>query len=95
MTYNNTTPTSADFRTTKKLYARLNVNRTTQKHLLVSVDELEVPKWQRQVVWNEDENLLPGSIVALKLRGFPECNILVHTRKRSLKWSFILLSHEL
>jgi len=61
---NTLTPTSADFRTVKKLNGRLDLNRDTDRDILVSICDLEVPKWQRQVVWTSDEmGLLAYSII--------------------------------
>ena len=61
---NTLTSTSADFRSVKQLNRRLNLNRTEERDSLISVDELDLPQWQRQLVWSKDEmGLLAFSII--------------------------------
>ena len=62
---NTLTPTSAEFQSIKKLISRLYVNRDTDKDILISIDDLDVPKWQRDLVWNDDDcGLLAYSIIS-------------------------------
>ena len=62
---NTLTPTSAEFQSIKKLISRLNVNRDTDKEILISIDNFDVPKWQRDLVWNDDDcGLLAYSIIS-------------------------------
>jgi len=57
-------PKGVGFRSVKRLIARMNANRDNERHELISVDDLDVPPWQRQIVWNDDEmGLLAHSII--------------------------------
>jgi hypothetical protein len=56
-------PRSVEFRSVKQLINRFNASRETERSRLISVDEFDVPSWQRQVVWTlEDMGLLAYSI---------------------------------
>jgi len=58
------TPRPVEFRSIKQLNNRLNANRETERNKLISVDELDVPSWQRQIVWSpEDMGLLAFSLI--------------------------------
>lgn len=62
------TPRPVEFRSTKQLVRRLHANRETEAAQLISIDDVDVPAWQRQLVWtDEDMGLLIYSI----LRGYP------------------------
>ncbi|GAA4735964.1 GmrSD restriction endonuclease domain-containing protein [Flavisolibacter ginsenosidimutans] len=61
-------PKSTGFRSIKNLMNKINANRDLEKATVVSVDDDDVPAWQRQIVWNEVEmGLLAYSI----LMGYP------------------------
>jgi len=62
MTINSARP--VEFRSVKQLANRLNANRDQELQKLISVEDYDVPSWQRQVVWSaEDMGLLAYSIV--------------------------------
>ncbi|GAB3930303.1 GmrSD restriction endonuclease domain-containing protein [Larkinella terrae] len=48
-------PKSTGFRNLKNLMHRINANRETDRLSLISVEDEDVPAWQRQVVWTPDE----------------------------------------
>ena len=57
-------PRGVGFRSIKHLINHLNVNRETERHELISVDDIDVPSWQRQIVWSPEEmGLLAYSII--------------------------------
>jgi hypothetical protein len=57
-------PHPPGFRTVKQLYRRLRETDTDR----VSVDDTEVPQWQRQTVWNSDDQ---GLLALSVLQGYP------------------------
>jgi len=58
------TPRDVEFRSIKQLINRFNANRDTERDNLISTDDLDVPPWQRQIVWNSDDmGLLAYSIL--------------------------------
>lgn len=58
------TPRPVEFRSIKQLINRLNANRETERNRLISVDDFDVPSWQRQIVWSpEDMGLLAYSLI--------------------------------
>lgn len=62
MTINSARP--VEFRSVKQLGNRMNANRDTELHKLISTEDYDVPSWQRQIVWNaEDMGLLAYSII--------------------------------
>jgi hypothetical protein len=61
-------PRTPGFNTVKALVRRMEANPKTERDQLVSVNDRDVPTWQRQTVWREDEmGLLAFSI----LRNYP------------------------
>jgi hypothetical protein len=61
-------PRSPGFNNVKNLINRLNANRKTEKEFLISVEDEDVPPWQRQVVWTDDEM---GLLIYSIIRSFP------------------------
>jgi hypothetical protein len=60
-----TLPRPAEFRAIKQLLNRFAANRKTERRLVISTDDADVPAWQRQIVWTpEDMGLLAMSIVS-------------------------------
>lgn len=60
-----TLPRPAEFRAIKQLLNRFAANRKTERRLVISTDDADVPPWQRQIVWTpEDMGLLAMSIVS-------------------------------
>jgi len=61
-------PRPVEFRAIKQLINRLNANRETERNILISAEDFDVPAWQRQIVWTpEDMGLLAYSII----RNYP------------------------
>lgn len=61
-------PRAVEFRAIKQLINRLNANRETERNILISTEDFDVPPWQRQIVWTpEDMGLLAYSII----RNYP------------------------
>ena len=61
-------PHPVEFHSIKQLVNRFNANRETERDNLISMDDYDVPTWQRQIVWNlEDMGLLAYSII----RNYP------------------------
>ncbi|HXH37141.1 MAG TPA: DUF262 domain-containing protein [Thermoanaerobaculia bacterium] len=61
---NLTSPRLVEFRSIKQLLNRFSANRKTERGRVISFDELDVPPWQRQIVWTpEDMGLLAYSII--------------------------------
>lgn len=57
-------PRPVEFRSIKQLINRFNANRETERSSVISVDDYDVPSWQRQIVWSpEDMGLLAYSII--------------------------------
>ncbi len=57
-------PKTPGFNTIKALMKRIDASRKTELGKVVSVDDADVPAWQRQTVWNTDEmGLLAYSII--------------------------------
>jgi Protein of unknown function DUF262 len=57
-------PRPVEFHSVKQLINRFNASRETDRSRVISVDDFDVPSWQRQVVWSpEDMGLLAYSIV--------------------------------
>ncbi|MBN1572377.1 MAG: DUF262 domain-containing protein [Deltaproteobacteria bacterium] len=72
-------PRPVEFRTIKKLITRLNASRESERNILISVYDMDVPSWQRQIVWTEeDKGLLAYSI----LRNYP-IGMMVLWKKKS------------
>ena len=62
------TPRPVEFRSLKNLLHRMHANRDTSPREVISVDDADLPSWQRQLVWTNDEmGLLCYSI----LHGYP------------------------
>jgi hypothetical protein len=73
---------SPGFRSIKQLVNRINANRETEIKKLISVDEEDVPAWQRQIVWNHDEmGLLAYSI----LKGYPIGVIILWQKENGIR----------
>jgi hypothetical protein len=66
MTINYARP--AEFRSVKGLINRLDANRDNERDLLISIDELDLPSWQRKIVWTPVQM---GLLIYSILRGFP------------------------
>lgn len=61
-------PRDTGFKTVKNLMNKINADRESEKDILVSVEDKDVPSWQRQIVWTDDEmGLLAYSII----RAYP------------------------
>ena len=57
-------PKSPGFSNIKSLMRRIDASRKTELSRVVSIDDSDVPAWQRQTVWNADEmGLLAYSII--------------------------------
>lgn len=57
-------PRPVEFRSIKQLINRFNANRETERNLLISTNDFDVPHWQRQIVWTQDDmGLLAYSII--------------------------------
>jgi len=57
-----------EFRSVKHLLNRMNDNRDEERDKLISVHDYDVPPWQRQIVWKEEDmGLLTYSII----RNYP------------------------
>lgn len=57
-------PKSPGFSNIKQLIRRMDADRRTEQDKVVSVDDADVPAWQRQTVWSPDEmGLLAYSII--------------------------------
>jgi hypothetical protein len=57
-------PRGVGFNSVKQLIRRFSANRETERSEVISIEDLDVPPWQRQIVWNEDEmGLLAHSII--------------------------------
>ena len=63
-----TAPHPPEFRTVKQLLNRMNANRETERDTLISVDDLDVPTWQREIVWTEEDM---GLLVYSILNNYP------------------------
>ncbi len=75
-------PRDAGFRNIKNLMNRMEANRKTDTGYVISVEESDVPAWQRQVVWTEDEmGLLAYSII----RGFPIGMIILWNKPNGIR----------
>jgi len=61
-------PRGVGFRSIKHLINRLYANRETERHELISVDDIDVPEWQRQIVWTSEEM---GLLVYSIIRNYP------------------------
>jgi hypothetical protein len=48
-------PRSPGFSNVKNLMNRMNADKESEKDFLVSVEDTDVPPWQRQIVWTADE----------------------------------------
>ncbi len=62
------TPRSVEFRSLKQLLRRLHANRDTERDKLISIEDGDLPKWQRQLVWT---NVEMGFLCLSILRGYP------------------------
>lgn len=61
-------PRPVEFRSIKQLINRLSASREKERNILISVDDFDVPSWQRQIVWTEDDmGLLAYSLI----RNYP------------------------
>lgn len=61
-------PRSPGFNTVKNLMNKINADRESETDIIVSVEDRDVPSWQRQIVWTADEmGLLAYSII----RAYP------------------------
>ena len=61
-------PRPVEFHAIKQLINRLNANRETERNILISTEDFDVPPWQRQIVWTlDDMGLLAYSII----RNYP------------------------
>ncbi|RYG39306.1 MAG: DUF262 domain-containing protein [Burkholderiales bacterium] len=61
-------PKSPGFSNVKQLMRRMDADRRSEQDKVVSVDDVDVPPWQRQTVWSADEmGLLAYSII----RAYP------------------------
>lgn len=57
-------PRGVGFHSIKHLNNRFNANRETERSEVISIDDIDVPAWQRQIVWNNEEmGLLAFSII--------------------------------
>ena len=57
-------PTPVEFNSIKQLINRFYENRETHPKKVISVDDLDVPSWQRDIVWTDEEKgLLAYSII--------------------------------
>lgn len=75
-------PKSPGFRSIKQLMNRINANRETEIRKLISVNDEDVPAWQRQIVWNHDEmGLLAYSI----LMGYPIGVIILWQKENGIR----------
>ncbi|WP_281214295.1 HNH endonuclease family protein [Shewanella insulae] len=75
-------PKSPGFNSVKNLMNRINANREDDLKKVVSVDDSDVPSWQRQVVWNEEEmGLLIYSIV----KGYPIGTIILWQKENGIR----------
>jgi hypothetical protein len=53
-----------EFRSVKQLINRFSADRRAERHILISTDDRDVPRWQRQIVWSPVEmGLLGYSII--------------------------------
>jgi hypothetical protein len=72
-------PHGSDIGNVRGLVRRLNLDRTKNAEQFISVDDIDVPRWQRGIVWkDEDMGLLAYSIV----RGYPIGLIVLWRRKQ-------------
>ena len=62
------TPRPLEFRSLKQLLRRLHANRDKERGELISIDEADLPLWQRQLVWSDVEM---GLLCLSILRGYP------------------------
>lgn len=75
-------PRDPGFRSIKNLMHRMEANRKTDLGYVISVEDSDVPAWQRQVVWTEDEmGLLAYSII----RGFPIGMIILWNKPNGIR----------
>lgn len=75
-------PKSPGFSNIKKLMRRFEANRETESDKVVSVDEKDVPSWQRQTVWTDDEmGLLAYSII----RQYPIGIVILWQKKNGFR----------
>ena len=75
-------PHPVEFHSIKQLINRFNVNRNTEKDSLISTEDTDVPRWQRQIVWDsEDMGLLAYSIV----RNYPIGMMVIWKRKDGIR----------
>ena len=76
------TPRRVEFRSLKHLLRRMHADRDASSSELISVDEADLPHWQRQLVWTPDEmGLLCYSI----LRGYPTGQIILWRRTDGIR----------
>ena len=76
------TPRPVEFRSLKHLLRRMHADRDAIPRELISVDEADLPHWQRQLVWTPDEmGLLCYSI----LRGYPIGQIILWRKNDGIR----------
>jgi hypothetical protein len=61
-------PRTPGFNNIKNLINRINANRKTEPDSVVSIEDADVPSWQRQVVWTDSEM---GLLIYSIIRSYP------------------------
>lgn len=61
-------PHPPEFRTVKQLLNRMNASRDEERQTMISVEDVDLPEWQRQLVWTHDDM---GLLVYSILNNYP------------------------
>ncbi len=75
-------PRTVEFHSLKQLFNRFNANRDTERTELISINDFDLPSWQRQLVWTTDDmGLLAYSI----LMNYPIGMIVLWTKPDGIR----------